>query len=874
IALMAAGGAAAVLAACGDDKPKRAPGATASPTQASVPTAIPDTETAVVLPPIDAKVVPTACDYCIVGCGYLAYTWPVGKAGGPKADENALGVDYPVKPLSGKWVSSNMHNIVEIDGAPHHVIVIPDGDTKVVNKRGNHSVRGGTLSQKLYRADGPTRDRLKTPQLRVDGEMAPITWDEAIEIVGDVSRYVLDEYSEMAWGMKQFSYAYYENTYALTKLGLAKVQTPVWAPHDKPGAGADTPGLSDAGIDAFSAAYEDWKDSEVILVSGATLYETKTIMFLDWVSPGGATLIVVNPRRDYTAAHAEARGGLHLQLIPGTDTILNNAIARVIIENGWEDSDFIARRTVDESELGQETSWRRKMFGATFDGYKDFILGDDAYTPENAERVTGVPAAKIRQAAEILARPKEDGRRPKTSMMLEKGNYWGHNYENTASLAALGLLVGAGGRPGQMQSRAGGHQRGMLSAAAYPKDKSTDEYKGNKIELNVDKWVVEDNVRFMYVIGTTWLAAMGGTQSLTASVRRLTQETGPQLTRADAFDGTSLNVERVKQALKAKADAGGMVMVQQEIYANALTEFVDVLLPAATWGEETFSRMQGERRLRIYSKIVDPPGEAKPDWWIVAQIGKRMGFDGFDWPDSNAVFEEASERSKGTVHDYAALVELARSQGKRGHDLLTELGTTGIQCPIKLEGGQMVGTVRLHQDGFGTKSGKAVFPKGDWRSVEPHQNEVAPQAGELWVTNMRTNEHWQSQFDDSRIPYRWDRFPVNFLEINQKDASDRGIESGDWVEVENDRVLSQTGQRHRGSFKAVAYVTDQVPVGVTCSYFLFGQGRLDMAANSVTSGVADPINNCYRFKLGAGRVRRTGESEFKETMSFAPRNIA
>ena len=166
-----------------------------------------------------------------------------------------------------------------------------------------------------------------------------------------------------------------------------------------------------------------------------------------------------------------------------------------------------------------------------------------------------------------------------------------------------------------------------------------------------------------------------------------------------------------------------------------------------------------------------------------------MGFDGFDWPDANAVFEEASEKSKGTVHDYAALIELARKQGKRGHEFLREIGTTGIQCPIKLEGDELVGTVRLHEDGFSTKSGKAVFPRGDWRLVEPFQKDEEPQGDELWVTNMRTNEHWQSQFDDSRIPYRWARFPVNFLEINPEDASARGIESGDWVVVENDQVL-------------------------------------------------------------------------------------
>ena len=184
-------------------------------------------------------------------------------------------------------------------------------------------------------------------------------------------------------------------------------------------------------------------------------------------------------------------------------------------------------------------------------------------------------------------------------------------------------------------------------------------------------------------------------------------------------------------------------------------------------------------RLRLYSKIMDPPGEAKPDWWIIAQVAKRMGYEGFDWRDSNDVFEEAAERSKGGVHDYAALVEIAREQGKRGHELLRELGMTGIQCPMTREGDRLVGTERLHQDSFSTASGKAIFPKGDWNNVKPFQNEFAPQGDELWVTNMRVNEHWQSQFDDHRIPYRWQRFPVNFPEINPSDAGARGIESGD-----------------------------------------------------------------------------------------------
>lgn len=871
LALMALGGAGAVLAACGE----YAGGATATPSPMPTPESPQIAVAQVPLPPVGAKTVTTACDYCSVGCGYRVYTWPVGTVGGPDAADNALNVDFPVAVLSGSWISPNMHNVIQIDGTDHNVVVMPDWETEVVNVRGDHSVRGGTLAQKLYSPDKPTKDRLQQPQLRLDGQLTQISWDDASALVAGFSSHVLEQFGESAWGMKMYSYAYYENTYALTKLALGKIQTPAWAPHDKPSAGDDTPGLSDAGINAFSASYEDWKGAEVIFLSGVSLYESKSILFQEWIAQGGAKLVVVNPRKDYTAAFAEQRGGMHLQLTPGTDTVLNNSIARVILENGWEDTDFIRDRTVSESELGQETSWRRKMFGAIFQQYKDFILADDTYRPENAEKITGVPAGKVRDAARLLSAPKADGSRPKTSLMLEKGNYWGHNYENTASFASLGLLTGAGGRPGRAISRGGGHQRGMISAAGYPKDKSPDSFHGNTIELNVDRWAAEGNLRFMWVIGSTWFSAMGASNYLAKTVGSLIRDKGPRLTANDAFPGGSqqFNLDRVLEVLKARADAGGLVLVQQDIYPNALTEFADLLLPAAPWGEEEFARMQGERRLRMYSKFMEPPGEAKADWWIIAQVAQRMGYDGFDWKDSNDVFEEAAERSKGSVNDYAALVELARSQGKRSHDLLRELGTTGIQCPIKSENGTLVGTLRIHEESFDTASGKAVFPKGDWSDVEPFQEQLAPQGDELWVTNMRVNEHWQSQFDDIRIPYRWERFPANILEINPGDAASRGIESGDWVEISNDSVLTQTGGHDAAKFSAVAYLTDQVPPGVTCSYFLFGQGRLDMAANSVSPGQADPINNRYRYKLGKGIVTKTGESEFKQTMSFVPRNL-
>ena len=523
--------------------------------------------------------------------------------------------------------------------------------------------------------------------------MIDIPWDDALNLATDISRYVLDNYGEMAWAQKMFSYHYYENTYALTKVALDAVNTPCWAPHDKPADGADTPGLSDAGINAFSAAYQDWKDAEVIYVSGVTLYETKTILFQEWVQPGGAKLVVVNPRRDFTAAYAEANGGIHLQLIPSTDTPLNNAIARVIIENGWQDSEFIDQRTVSDTELAQETSWRRRMFGKTYQQYRDFILSDDSHIPENAAPITGVPADQIRAAAEMLARPKPDGSRPATSMMLEKGNYWAHNYENTASFSDLGLLVGAGGRAGRVMARAGGHQRGMIKGGSYPKDKSPDAYKGNKIELNLDR-LGHRRERPVHMGHWHHLARRNG---CLPTPRRAGPPTHPWHGPRAHYDPTpspsgdsSLNLQydAILDILKARVDAGGMVLVQQEVYENALTEFADLLLPPPHHGERKTS--PACRASAVYAstqKIMDPPGQRpnptggsapkSPDAWAsTVSTGPT--------PTRFLKKHRSAPAARSTTTQL--LVELAHDQGKRGHELLREMGSTGIQCPIIQKG--------------------------------------------------------------------------------------------------------------------------------------------------------------------------------------------
>ncbi len=819
------------------------------------------------LPPKGATVQTTACAYCIVGCGYKAYSWPVGEAsGGLDASENALGVQFPVEPMSGNWISPQMYNIVTREGQPHHLVVVPDAQSEVVNRGGDHNL-GASLAQRFYREDGGTRDRLLRPQLRIGEELLDIGWDEAIAILGEVTKHILATKGPLAWGMKTYSYQFYENTYAITKLAFEGIRTPCWSSHDQPAEGSSTPGLSDAGINAFSASYQDWLDSDVLFVSGCALYDQRAILFSQWVA-GGPTLIVVNPIRDETADYALENGGLFLQVVPGTDTLLQNAIAYVILDEGWHDESFIAASCVGDAEILEErtTSTRRGRFGVTFSEYRDFILAEPMHQPENAASITGISAAQIREAAELLARPRA-GVRPKSSLMLEKGNYWSHNYSNSASFASLGLLVGAGNRPGQMMSRGGGHQRGMLKAASYPEELSPERRNGEQVPLNLDAWLLRGNLSLAWAIGCTW---MGGgsahTDALFEQTRRQARGSNlPQLTVDSAYvagAGSSLDFDSVVATLKSKIDAGGMFFVQQDIYPQAITELADLVLPAVSWGEAPFTRMQGERRLRHYAKLADAPGEARPDWRVIADLAAYLGIEGFDWADENAIFVEGAARSAGKANDYVELVRMAEEQGIRAHDVLAELGTTGLQCPIRREGEALVGTIRLHEEGFSTASGKALFVRADYQElVQSRDSELAPRPGELLVTNRRFGTRWSSLVEDSRNPYRASLGPENLVEMHPEDAAALGISEGDRIFISTDRLMSEDlvteNPNEVGGMQATATISDVVLPGVVCAYFNF-MGAPEGAANSVVPNSVDPVSGLYSFKLGRGRITKIG----------------
>ncbi|MET4129735.1 arsenate reductase (azurin) large subunit [Roseovarius sp. MBR-6] len=874
------------------------------------------------LPPPDAEILTTACSYCIVACSYKVYRWPVGREGGTQADQNAFGVEFPT--FGAPWIARSQHNIGMHEGIPHHFVVIADADAETVNPGGNYSVRGGTLAQKIYNPDTPTRDRLKNPMVRIGGILTPVSWDLVTDVMAEVSQYVLSKYGEHAWGMKTFSYEYFENTYAIRKLVDRAIGTPVHAWHDKPMRGPDATGLDDAGLNSFAATYEDWGKCDVAFLSGVDPYETKTVLFTSWMMGGdnpGKKMIFVTPHRTMGVEYGIRNGGLWLPVIPGTDTVLHLALAKIIIDNGWQDQTFIDTWVNNKWELEsgygrgtRNTGWQwRTTWGrwqSDWEDFQKFIANEPAAQLEEAARITGLPAEDIQRCAEMIAKPNADGSRPKTSFMLEKGNYWSNNYMNTASLATVGLICGAGNRPGQVISRGGGHQRGGMGAGPGKGWLSPEKHPGRrKKPLNVDRWVMDGKVRFMWTMGITWFPAMLASQELASRVADLTMR-NPNQPR-------SVDRDHLIEVFKARVDSGGMMLVDSNIYPvePLNTQYADIVLPAAGWGEVDFARCNAERRLRLYAKFNDAPGEAKPDWWAIGQFAQKMGLKGFEWTESNDVFEEAARFSRNGVLSYNVLVKEAQKEGKKGHEKLRELGTTGIQTPIRMVKGEMIGTGRLHDPendwgevegdtkdqkwlyAFSTHTGKANILKTPWEndSWSDFYEAVKPRAekGEVWITNGRVNEVWQSGFDDLRKPYLAKRWPWPHIVIHPDDAAPHGIESGDLVEGFNDTVYVQTGEpvgvkdgdlsfaslmanghikTTTGQFVAVAIVSDEIRPGVAKAAFNY-PGSM---ANSVCHAVPDPVTGNYRFKLGRGVLRKVGESAYKHNfleMSLKPRPI-
>jgi arsenite oxidase large subunit len=823
------------------------------------------------LPPPDAQRFSTVCQFCIVGCGYHVYKWPLGRDGGPAPADNALGVDYrqPLPALSD-WISPLMHTqITERDGQRYNVVVVPDHACTV--NEGLASVRGAGLAQTLYSPDRPTKARLSTPLIAVGDTHAPLAWDEATDLGARVIKAVVDRWGADAVGMKFYDHGGggggFENNWAIGRFFFSGLGTRTASIHNRPAYNSEIHAAGDAGLAALTNAYLDAQLADTIVIVGANPYETQSNYYLNHMIPNlnGTTLerkratfgaeaveparmIIVDPRRTMTVATAEAAAGkdriLHLQIEPGADIALLNAIARIVLERRWHDVAFIRERT----------EWQ------TFEAYQRSTLAVDRPLQDvvnEAAGIAGVPASQIRRAAQWIAAPKADGARRRTLLHYEKGLIWGlKNYENIAALVDLGLLSGNVGKLGTGISRLGGHQEAYVRPP----------YPGGRPALNVDEAVRRGEVKCYWIGGCNPVLTTLRAEAMEAALRERGAPVRAAL-RETRGKPVGERVTRIVEALKN----GGMFVLTQDIYMTASAHHAHLVLPAAQWGEMNLTSINGERRLRLYQRFMNPPGTAIPDWMIMARFARRLRalylqdrnplqanrFLDFDWEGDEDVFIHARYQFKGDGSDMM--------EGYAGvtYDLLRRLGNNGIQTPTQIVNGMPVGTVRLHEDGrFFTASGRARFipapqPWPGYAAQVMRQRARYP----FWVNNGRTNHIWQTLYHHQLIPFYSEHNPMPFLEIHAQDAKRLGVVSGDLVELSNDV----------GKVQALAYVSDAVKPGHT--FMIFGQPR--GAVGDLVSDHVDPTTTIPYYKGAWAAIRRVGRApEIAKTMSFLPQNVA
>ncbi len=801
------------------------------------------------IPPKDAKVQNVTCDFCIVGCGYKAYSWDLSKQGGTAASDNAFGVDLAQQQGadSGTWYQPSMYNIVEQDGRPVHLVIKPDQDC-IVNA-GLNSVRGGRHGETRYSEQmGTMTDRLTHPLVWRYSQHMPTSWDDALSLVADVTRRVIEEWGEDGVIVSAFDHGGaaggYENTWGTGKLYFESMKVKNIRIHNRPAYNSEVHATRDMGMGELNNAYEDAELADTIFCVGANSLENQTNYFLaHWVPnmrgtsmdkkkamlPGEdhapARVIVVDPRRTVTVNACEVEAGkenvLHLAVKPGTDLVLLNALMTEIVDKGWHAKDFIAQHT---------------------SGFENALAANSTSVDKAAE-VTGLAAGDIRKAAEWIAKPKAGGKLRRTMMCYEKGLIWGNdNYRTNAALANLAFATQSVGREGTGCVRLGGHQEGYV--------RPSDAHVGRPATY-IDQLLISGEGGIHHIWATDHFKSTLNAEEFRRVYRRRTNIVKEAMEAIPYGDRTA-QVEAIINAIRR----GGLFSVDVDIFPTPIGDAAHVILPAATSGEMNLTSMNGERRLRLTEKYMDAPGEALPDCLIAARLANHLEksfraagndtyadqFKGYDWKTEEDAFMDG-------YHQHAGGGEFVT------YERLRAMGTNGVQEPATaFANGKLVGTPRLYVDGkFGTDDGKAHFQAAQWRGLQAKGREAQRDKYPFLINNGRKNMIWQNAFYDVRTPFVRERFPVPPIEMNPEDMKKLGLAAGDLVEVHN----------NVGSTQAMAYPIATARRGECFMLFCSPLGQVGNVVSEYTNELMIP-----NYKNVWADIRKIGRAPEADKISF------
>jgi formate dehydrogenase alpha subunit len=559
------------------------------------------------------------------------------------------------------------------------------------------------------------------------------------------------------------------------------------------------------GSSAMSNSIAEMQGLECFMVIGSNTAETHPVIstFLKQaVRQNGARLIVADPRQTEMTQFAE----LWLRHQPGTDTALFTGMAHVIVKEKLYDKAFIADRT---------------------EGFTEYVESLEGKTPEWAKAITGVPADDIRQAARTYAGA--------GSAAL----YWGmgisqstHGTDNTLTLTNLALMCGHIGRPGTGLNplRGQNNVQGCSDVGGLP-----NVYTAYQPLTNPD-------VRLKFE--REWCVPLPDRPGLTATEMVsgiLTGQVKGWYVMGENPLMSEPNLLHARHAVELLE-----FFVAQDIFFNETNVYADVILPAASFAEKDGTFTNSDRRVQRVRKALDPPGQARADWEILAELARRtialIREESDAHRDSSArdldaqISEHAEKLQAAWTYDHPSDIwqEMRRVTPDFcgvTYERLEQEGGVHWPCPAL----DHPGTPYLFEESFPRGRGKF------WPVEYGTASELPDDAYPFILSTGRVLYHWHGG-TMTRVSALDEMWPECTVEMSPNDAAQLGLETGDWVDVSS----------RRGTISARLLVTGRSPDGTIFIPFHFAEA----AANVLTDNRLDKRAKIPDYKVCSVLVRK------------------
>jgi assimilatory nitrate reductase catalytic subunit len=650
-------------------------------------------------------------------------------------------------------------------------------DAKVDVQPREFPTNGGGLCQKGWTAghllDSPAR--LTTPLVRIDGELVPAGWDDALDLIASRLTAIRAEHGPDAVAVFGGGGLTNETCYTLGKFARVALGT---SQIDYNGrfcmSSAAAAGLKAFGMDrGLPFPVTDLADADVVLLAGANPAETMPpfVRHLRRCAEDAHGLIVVDPRRTPTAELA----ALHLRPAPGTDLALALGILHAVVTAGQVRHDYVAGRTT-----GFADAWRVAA----------------AWWPERVEQITGVPASDQRRAAGMLA-----GAHNAYILTARGTEQHATGVDTVGAWINLALALGLPGRRGSGYGCLTGQGNGQ---GGREHGQKADQLPGYR---RIDDPVARAHVARVWGVDPDSLPGPG--RSAYELLDALGTGKGP---KALLVFGSNVVVSAPHSGRVAERLGRLDLLVVADVVLSETVALADVVLPVTQWAEECGTMTNLEGRILLRDKAIEPPAEVRGDLEVLAGLARRLGQPADRFPaDPEAVFSELRAASAGGSADYSGVTYERLRAGE------------ALYWPVP--GEDHPGTPRPFLDRFDTPDGRARFVPVTYRGpAEPADAEYP-----LLCTTGRLLAHYQSGAQTRNIPALMAVAPEMFAELHPDTARRAGLRDGD------EAVLAS----RRGQVRAKVRCVPSMRLDTVFLPFHFpGAGRANLLTNPVLDPIS------------------------------------